>query len=61
MHRAKINVRMVTGDFIDTAVAIAKEAHIITQDDTLATDYDEEYTCMTGKDFREMVQGKVVA
>jgi calcium-translocating P-type ATPase len=60
MHNAKINVRMVTGDFIDTAVAIAKEAHIIKEDDSLEDDYDEEYACMTGKDFRELVQGRVV-
>jgi len=59
MHRAGINVRMVTGDFIDTAVAISKEAHIIKDNDRLADNYNEEYACMTGKDFRELVGGSV--
>lgn len=29
LHRAGVNVRMCTGDFIDTAIAISKQAHII--------------------------------
>ena len=33
MHKAGINVRMVTGDFIDTAIAISKDAHIILPED----------------------------
>lgn len=59
MHRAGINVRMVTGDFIDTAIAISKEAHIIKDNDKLEKDYIEEYACMTGKNFRELVGGEV--
>lgn len=35
-HKAGINVRMVTGDNIDTARAISLEAGIITQDDLSA-------------------------
>ena len=31
-HRSGITVRMVTGDNIDTAIAISKEAGIISQD-----------------------------
>lgn len=41
---------MCTGDNIDTAIAISKNAGIL-GDDTLM----HEYTCMTGKDFRETV------
>lgn len=32
-HRSGVNVRMVTGDNLDTAVAISKEAGIITDMD----------------------------
>ena len=49
-RRAGVNVRMVTGDNIDTATAIALEAGIIKRDE-----YDpdhiqphQKYTCMTG-------------
>lgn len=41
-----INVRMVTGDNIDTAIAISKEAGIIKED---FLNNEEEYVCMTGK------------
>lgn len=61
MHRAGINVRMVTGDFIDTAVAISKEAHIISQEDMESPDYNEEYACMTGEKFRNAVKGSIKA
>lgn len=51
-HNAGITVRMVTGDNIDTAKAIAIEAGILKKE--LA---DEEYACMDGKTFRETCGG----
>jgi P-type E1-E2 ATPase len=33
MHKAGINVRMCTGDFIKTAIAISRQAHIIEDKD----------------------------
>lgn len=54
-HRSGINVRMVTGDNLDTAIAISREAGIITDAD-LNTNEDG-YLCMTGKQFREIVGG----
>ena len=58
-HMAGINVRMVTGDNIDTARAISLEAGIITQEDLDADAEDAEYVAMTGKQFREAVNGRV--
>lgn len=56
-HKSGITVRMVTGDNIDTARAISKEANIIPED------FDQEkgsrYVCMTGKQFREAVGGLI--
>lgn len=46
---------MCTGDNLDTAVAISKEAGIV-QDDEIARN---PYSCMTGKDFRNAVGGLV--
>lgn len=54
-HKSGINVRMVTGDNIDTAIAISKEAGIITDADLIHN--EQGYLCMTGKNFREMVGG----
>ena len=54
-HRSGINVRMVTGDYLDTAVAISKEAGIVTEAD-LATN-ENGLVCMTGKQFQEIVGG----
>jgi magnesium-transporting ATPase (P-type) len=51
-HTAGINIRMVTGDNLDTAKAIAMEAGILTQ-----KDLENEYSCMEGKLFRELVGG----
>ena len=51
-HKAGINVRMVTGDNIDTAKAIALEAGIITKEQMA-----KKYSCMTGKTFRELCGG----
>lgn len=56
-HRSGINVRMCTGDNIDTAIAISKEAGIITDADLLHN--EAGYLCMTGKNFRETVGGLV--
>jgi Ca2+ transporting ATPase len=51
-HTAGINIRMVTGDNIDTAKAIALEAGILT-----AEEATHEYACMEGKTFRELCGG----
>lgn len=56
-HNSGINVRMVTGDNLDTAIAISREAGIVT-DAELRAD-EEGYICMTGKNFREIVGGLV--
>lgn len=44
---------MCTGDNIDTAIAISKNAGIVTKEQIQAS----PYTAMTGKDFRETVEG----
>ena len=51
-HAAGINVRMVTGDNLDTAKAIAIEAGIVT-----AEDAEKPYVCMEGREFRELIGG----
>lgn len=51
-HRAGINIRMVTGDNLDTAKAIALEAGILDPRDS-----DKRYACMDGKTFREACGG----
>ena len=57
---AEIIVRMVTGDNLSTAVAIAKEARIIAQDsDDSILFSDDHYFVMEGKRFRDMVGGLV--
>ena len=50
--RAGITVRMVTGDNLDTARAISKNAGIISD-----RDLKHEYACIEGKTFREEVGG----
>lgn len=45
---------MVTGDNLDTATAIAVEAGLITREEA-----EQEYTCMEGKQFRELCGGLV--
>lgn len=47
---AGITVIMCTGDNIDTAIAISKNAGIVTEEQC-----KHEYSCMTGKNFRETV------
>jgi len=49
---AHITVIMCTGDNIDTAIAISKDATIVTEEEC-----QHPYSCMTGKDFREAVGG----
>jgi magnesium-transporting ATPase (P-type) len=51
-HRAGINIRMVTGDNIDTAKAIALEAGILKEEHK-----DRKYAVMDGKSFREACGG----
>jgi P-type E1-E2 ATPase len=53
-HTAGINVRMVTGDNLDTAKAIAIEAGIVSREHA-----NEQYVCMEGKEFRELCGGLV--
>ena len=45
-HEAGINVRMVTGDNLETAQAIARKACILSDADL--HDDEENYVCMTG-------------
>jgi Ca2+ transporting ATPase len=52
---ADIKVIMCTGDNIDTAIAISKNANIVTDAQIKAS----PYTCMTGKQFREAVGGLI--
>lgn len=49
---AGINIRMVTGDNIDTAKAIAIEAGIITKEEA-----ENPFVCMEGKEFRTICGG----
>ena len=51
-HRAGVNVRMVTGDNLDTAKAIALEAGLLDPRNA-----NLEYACMDGKTFREACGG----
>ncbi len=55
VHKCKnagINIRMVTGDNLDTAKAIAIEAGIVSREEA-----DNKYVCMEGKEFRELCGG----
>lgn len=49
---AGITVIMCTGDNIDTAIAISKNAGIVSEENS-----KHRYSCMTGKNFREAVGG----
>lgn len=53
-HKAGINIRMVTGDNVDTAKAIALEAGILKKEDL-----GKKYAVMDGKTFRELCGGLV--
>lgn len=49
---------MCTGDNIDTAIAISKNAGIVTEEECGSGTVEEgNYSCMTGKQFREIVDG----
>ncbi len=53
-----INVRMVTGDHLDTAIAISKQVGILTEKDLQSESLEEgDFTCMTGERFRRAVGG----
>jgi magnesium-transporting ATPase (P-type) len=52
LFRGGVNVRMISGDNLDTAVEVAKKAGILQNDDD-----KYEKVCMLGKDFREAVGG----
>ena len=54
-HQAGVTVRMITGDNPQTAVAIAKEAGILSKEWVKKGEHD--YTVMTGAQFREFVGG----
>jgi len=56
-HLAGINVRMVTGDNLETATAIARKACILTDADMHGD--EENYVCMTGQQFRSQIDGRV--
>ena len=56
-HLAGINVRMVTGDNLETATAIARKACILSEMD--AQGDEENYVCMTGQQFRSQIDGRV--
>lgn len=58
-HLAGINVRMVTGDNIETATAIARKAGILSDADL--ADNEDQYVCMTGEAFRNAIDGRVEA
>jgi len=51
-----IDVIMCTGDNKDTAIAISKDAGIVTKEEAEGN----EYACMTGKEFREEVGEELV-
>lgn len=52
LFRGGVNVRMISGDHMETAKSVARKAGILTGDDDK---YDK--VCMLGKDFREAVGG----
>ncbi len=55
--KAGITVVMVTGDNIDTANAIARECHIITEEDEKKSKEEGKPLSYTGKDFYEKIGG----
>ena len=69
LREAGVNTRMVTGDNLKTAVAIAKQAGILDHDwdkvgeDDNENDRDREarlkYTCMEGPEFKRLTGGTI--
>ena len=62
-HRAGVDVRMVTGDNIDTAIAIAKGCNILRAQDLDKQGRPLPNRAMTGPDFRKRVtdeQGNII-
>jgi magnesium-transporting ATPase (P-type) len=57
--KSGINVRMCTGDNIDTAIAISREAGILGDDKNNDDESPQGYTCMTGEEFRNAVGGLI--
>lgn len=55
-HQASVNVRMVTGDNKDTAVAIAKETGILHEHEDIESS-NSKFRCMTGAEFRKHIGG----
>lgn len=57
---AGINVRMVTGDHMDTALAVSKEVGIVTDQNLQNQNLEEgNFVCMTGEQFRKACGGIV--
>lgn len=55
VNKAGIKVIMCTGDNLDTAIAISKNAKIVTDDQINASEDSQRFSCMTGSDFRTYV------
>jgi len=53
-NEAGVRVRMITGDNLLTAIAIAKECHILKEGEE-----NEDHVVMIGSDFAEFVGGLV--
>lgn len=56
---AGIRTIMCTGDNIDTATAISINAGIVTREEIDASEDSKQFSCMTGKNFRQAVGGLV--
>lgn len=57
IQRAKIKVRMVTGDHMDTAITIARRCGILPRNYRKDSDEFSEFTVMEGPDFERIVEG----
>lgn len=59
IQRAKIKVRMVTGDNMDTAITIARRCGILPRNYRKESDEFSEYTVLEGPNFERLVEGLV--